>query len=66
MDPKIYCYSLSESVLPMFSSKSFIVSSLAFRYLNYFEFTFVNSLHKRVLSEENVREVSVVAKSGDK
>ena len=50
----------------MFSSKSFIVSSLAFRYLNYFEFTFVNSLHKRVLSEENVREVSVVAKSGDK
>ena len=32
---------MSESVLPMFSSRSFIVSVLTFRSLIYFEFTFV-------------------------
>ena len=32
---------MSESVLPMFSSKSFIVSSLTFRSLIHFEFIFV-------------------------
>ena len=32
---------MSESVLPMFSSRSFIVSGLTFRYLIHFEFIFV-------------------------
>ena len=32
---------MSESVLPMFSSKSFIVSGLMFRSLIHFEFIFV-------------------------
>ena len=32
---------MSSSVLPMFSSKSFIVSSLTFRYVIHFEFIFV-------------------------
>ena len=32
---------MSTHVLPMFSSKSFIVSGLAFRSLTYFEFIFV-------------------------
>ena len=32
---------MSESVLPMFSSRSFIVSGLTFRSLIHFEFTFV-------------------------
>ena len=32
---------MSESVLPMFSSKSFIVSGFTFRSLNHFEFIFV-------------------------
>ena len=32
---------MSKSVLPMFSSKSFIVSSLTFRSLIHFEFIFV-------------------------
>ena len=32
---------MSESVLPMFSSKSFIVSGLMFRSLIHFEFMFV-------------------------
>ena len=35
------CYDLSESVLPMFSSRSFIVSGLTFRSLIHFEFIFV-------------------------
>ena len=33
---------MSESVLPMFSSKSFIVSGLMFRSLIHFEFSFVS------------------------
>ena len=32
---------MSESVLPMFSSRSFIVSGLTFRFLIHFEFIFV-------------------------
>ena len=33
---------MSKSVLPVFSSKSFIVSGLTFRSLNHFEFIFVH------------------------
>ena len=35
---------MSESVLPMFSSRSFIVSGLTFRSLIHFEFIFVYGL----------------------
>ena len=38
---KILLRLMSKSVLPMFSSKSFIVSSLTFRTLIHFEFTFL-------------------------
>ena len=37
---------MSESVLPMFSFKSFIVSGLTFRSLIYFEFIFVYGIRK--------------------
>ena len=37
---------MSESVLPMFSSKSFIFSGLTFRYLIYFEFIFAYGVRK--------------------
>ena len=37
---------MSESVLPMFSSRSFIVSGLTFRSLNHFEFIFVYGVRK--------------------
>ena len=37
---------MSESVLPMFSFRSFIVSGLKFRSLIYFEFTFVYGVRK--------------------
>ena len=37
---------MSLSVLPMFSSKSFIVSGLTFRYLIYFEFIFLHGVRK--------------------
>ena len=37
---------MSESVLPMFSSKSFIVSGLTFRFLIHFEFIFVCGVKK--------------------
>ena len=37
---------MSESVLPMFSSRSFIVSGLTFRSLIHFEFTFVHGVRK--------------------
>ena len=36
-----------ESVLPMFSSRSFLVSGLTFRPLIHFEFTFVYGVRKR-------------------
>ena len=38
---KILLRFMSKSVLPMFSSKSFIVSGLTFRFLIHFEFIFV-------------------------
>ena len=37
---------MSSSVLPMFSSKSFIVSGLTFRSLTHFEFIFVYGVKK--------------------
>ena len=37
---------MSESVLPMFSFKSFIVSGLMFRSLIHFEFIFVYDVRK--------------------
>ena len=37
---------MSESVLPMFSSRSFIVSGLTFRSLIHFEFIFVNGVRR--------------------
>ena len=37
---------MSSSVLPMFSSKSFIVSGLAFRFLVHFEFIFLYGVRK--------------------
>ena len=37
---------MSSSVLPMFSSKSFMVSGLTFRSLIHFEFIFVNGVRK--------------------
>ena len=37
---------MSSSVLPMFSSKSFIVSGLTFRSLIHFEFIFVYGVRK--------------------
>ena len=37
---------MSESVLPMFSSRSFIVSGLTFRSLIHFEFVFVCGIRK--------------------
>ena len=37
---------MSESVWPMFSSRSFIVSGLTFRSLIYFEFIFVYGVRK--------------------
>ena len=40
------CCDLSESVLPMFSSRSFIVSGLTFRSLIHFEFIFVCGVRK--------------------
>ena len=37
---------MSESVLPLFSSRSFIASGLMFRSLIHFEFTFVYDVRK--------------------
>ena len=39
-------FDLSSSVLTLFSSKSFIVSGLPFRYLIHFEFIFVYGVRK--------------------
>ena len=41
---------MSESVLPMFSSRSFIVSGLTFRSLIHFEFIFVYSVESVLFS----------------
>ena len=43
---EILLWFISYSVLPMFSSKSFIVSGLTFRSLNHFEFIFVYDVKK--------------------
>ena len=43
---KIFQRFMSESVLSTFSSKSFIVSSLSFRFLIHFEFIFVYSVRE--------------------
>ena len=43
---KILLWFMSASALSMFFSKSFIVSSLIFRSLNYFEFIFVYSIRE--------------------
>ena len=43
---KKYCYHLCQSVLPVFSTRRFMVSSLIFRYLIHFEFLFVYSVRK--------------------
>ena len=42
----ILLWFMSESVLPMFSSRSFIVSGLTFRSLIHFEFIFVYGVRK--------------------
>ena len=42
---------MSESVLPMFSSRSFIVSDLTFRSLIHFEFIFVCGVVNVILEE---------------
>ena len=44
---KILLWFMSESVQPMFSSKSFLVCGLIFRSLIYFEFIFVYGARKR-------------------
>ena len=44
--PKILLWYMAKSVLPMFSSKSFMVSGLKFRSLIYFEFIFVYGVRK--------------------
>ena len=41
---------MSESVLPMFSSRSFIVSGLTFRSLIHFEFIFVYGVKSVLVS----------------
>ena len=43
---EIFLWFMSESVLPMFSSKSFISSGLTFRSLIHFEFIFVYGVRK--------------------
>ena len=42
----ILLWFISKGVLPMFSSKSFVISSLTFRSLIHFEFIFVHSVRK--------------------
>ena len=44
---------MSESVLPIFSSRSFIVSGLTFRSLIHFEFIFVYGFHP-ILSQNDL------------
>ena len=46
MDSKRYCCNLCQSVLPLFSSKSFIVSGLTLRFLIHFEFIFVDGIRE--------------------
>ena len=44
------CQTIYVSVLPMFSSRSFMVSGLAFRYLIHFEFIFYVVLENILIS----------------
>ena len=60
---------MSESVLPMFSSRSFIVSGLTFRSSIHFEFIFVyavrkcsNSINKEIVVPITQPFASVVAR----
>ena len=53
---------MSESVLPMFSSRSFIVSGLMFRSLIHFEFIFVYGVRK-LRHIFKVRELSVLSQN---
>ena len=46
VDPKKYCCDMSNSILPMFSSKNFIVPCLTFRYLIYFDFIFLHDVRE--------------------
>ena len=46
MDQRGSCFDLCQSVLPMFSSKSFIVSGLTFKSLIHLEFIFVYIVRK--------------------
>ena len=48
---------MSESVLPMFSSRSFIVSGLTFRSLIHFEFIFVYGVFSNSAFESDGREI---------
>ena len=43
---EVLLWFMSESIRPMFSSKSFIVSGLIFRSLMHFEFIFVNNVRE--------------------
>ena len=47
---KILLWFISKSILPMFSSRSFIVSSLMFRSLNHFEFFLYTMLENVLIS----------------
>ena len=46
IDLRKYCSDLCQRVFPMFSSRSFMVSCLTFRFLNHFEFIFVYGMRK--------------------
>ena len=46
MGPRGSCCDVCQSVLPMFSSRSFIFSGLTFRSLIHFEFIFVYGVRK--------------------
>ena len=48
---------MSESVLPMFSSRSFIVSGLTFRSLIHFEFIFVCGVRRASLVAQLVKNL---------
>ena len=49
---------MPESVLPMFSSRSFIVSGLTFRSLIHFEFIFVYRSHLTLKAELEIQRTS--------